>query len=89
VSIAALPCLSNRPWLLRRSYGILYRRWWDRGLRGQLLNLPYQEALLVDELLVLRPVLQESRQETQELLTVANQNLLNCMRLVRIRDEDL
>jgi hypothetical protein len=85
------PChwLSSKLRLPRRSCGILYRWWWDSRLRGQLLNLPYQEALLVDELFVLGAVLEESRQETQQLLTVANQNLLHRVGLVRIRNKDL
>jgi hypothetical protein len=85
------PChgLNSKLRLPRRSCGILYRWWGNSGLRGQLFNLPYQEALLVDELFVLGTVLEESRQETQQLLTVANQNLLHCMGLIRIRDKNL
>jgi hypothetical protein len=74
------------PW---RFCGTLYRRWRDCGLRGQLLNLPYQEAFLVDELFVLGAVLEECRQEAQQLLAVTNQDLLYRVRLVWIRDEDL
>jgi hypothetical protein len=68
---------------------MLYRRWWGRGLRRQLFNLPYQEALLVDELFVLGAVLEESRKEAQEFLSVTNQNLLYRVGFVWIRNKDL
>jgi hypothetical protein len=54
-----------------------------------LLNLPDQEAFLVDELLVLGPVLEERGQEPQELLAVAHQYLLHRERLVWIGDKHL
>jgi hypothetical protein len=54
-------CLNSGYRSPRQFCGILYRRWWDRGLWRQLLNLPYQEAFLVDELFVLRAVLEECR----------------------------
>ena len=59
------------------------------GRRWQHLDLPNQEALLVDELVVVRPFCKELRQEFQELLPIVDQNLLNGYRLVRVGDEDL
>jgi hypothetical protein len=54
------------------------------GLRWQLLNLPYQEALLVDELLVFGSVFEERWEEAEELLAVADQDPLHCQRLVGV-----
>jgi hypothetical protein len=58
-------------------------------LAGQLFDLPYQEALLVYELLVLGAVVEEVGQEAQQLLAVADQNALHRYRLVGVGDEDL
>jgi hypothetical protein len=54
-----------------------------------LLYLSDQKALFVDELLVLGAVLEEGREEAQELLAVADQDLLHRMRLVWVGDENL
>jgi hypothetical protein len=82
------------PWLLRlqerRSSRLdsgsalrWYRRWWH------VLDLLDEKLPLIYELLVLGPVLEEVRQECQELVPVHQQDLLNRHRLVRVCHEDL
>jgi hypothetical protein len=83
------PLVESRFWGVRRLNGTLYRRWRNCRLRRQLLNLSYQKALLVNELLIFGTVLEESRQEAQKLLAVAYQNLLHRVRLVWVCDKDL
>lgn len=58
-------------------------------LIGQELNLPQQETLLVVELVVLRAILEESRQEFQQALAVVDEKTLHLHRLVRVRNEYL
>lgn len=63
--------------------------WWRHGLWWQLLDLPDQEALLVNKLLVLGAVLQKRRQKSKQLFTVADENFLYSHRLIGVRNEDL
>lgn len=62
--------------------------WLDR-LAGHVPNLLDQELSLVNELLILGPVLQEVRQEVQQLVPVVEQNPLHGDRLVRVGNKDL
>lgn len=69
--------------------GVLCRWWWGNGLRGHLLDLPDQKALLVDELLVFRAVFEECGEKAEKLFAVADENLLHCQGLVGVRYEYL
>ena len=60
-----------------------YRCWW------QLFNLPYQEAFLVDELVVLGAIFEKRGEKPQELFAVADENALDSDGFVRIRHKNL
>lgn len=51
--------------------------------------MPNQEALLVDELVVFRAVLEKGREKSQQLLAVADENPLDSNGFVRVGDEYL
>src|SRR3569833_329956 len=57
--------------------------------RGQVPNLLDEEFPLVDELLVVGPVLEEVRQEAEQLFAVHDQDLLDGDRLIGVRHEHL
>jgi len=54
-----------------------------------LFDLFYQVCLLVVELVVLGAIVVETRQKLDQLLPIAEQDLLDWPRLVRVRDEHL
>ncbi len=62
--------------------------WWD-GRQGHILDLFNQELALIDELLIVGAILEEVRQEGQELLPVHQKDLLHSDRLMGVCDEDL
>lgn len=64
--------------------GMLCRHRWSNRQRRHLLNLPDQEALLVDELFIFSAVLEERGQEAQKLLAIAHQYFLHRDGLVRV-----
>ena len=66
----------------------LWYAWWCWRTRHGL-NLADQECLLIAKLFIICTVRQEIRKESQKLITVRNEDLLNCHRLVRVCYEDL
>jgi len=54
-----------------------------------LFNLPYQEAFLVDELVVLGAIFEKRGEKPQELFAVADENALDSDGFVRIRHKNL
>lgn len=59
------------------------------GLFGKEFNLAHQEALLIRELVVIRPVFQEFGQESQKSVSIVDENSLHRHRFVRVGDEYL
>lgn len=83
------PCsLSHRGGVGPRLGFASWPNWLD-GFIGEFLNLADQEALLVRELVVLRPVFEELGQESQKSVPIVDEDSLHLHRFVWVGDEYL